>query len=96
MQTPEPQPLTPTESWQKLLTWLLEKHYGLALSDTPFHDEALIQEYIDAGVSLVDAVNAWVKRVEIKRIDKPAYGWQPTTPWIGLIDLLNACGSVKL
>jgi cytoskeleton-binding toxin CbtA-like protein len=32
-----------------LLTRLLEQHYGLTLNDTPFSDETVIQEHIDAG-----------------------------------------------
>jgi hypothetical protein len=42
---------------QQLLTCLLERHYGLTLNDTPFHDDASIQEYIEAGITLADAVN---------------------------------------
>lgn len=47
--------------WQKLLTRLLEQDYGLSLSDTPFSDEAVIQEHIEVGISLVDAVNFLVE-----------------------------------
>ncbi len=36
--------------WQMLLTRLLEQHYGLMLSDTPFSDETVIKEHIDAGI----------------------------------------------
>lgn len=32
-----------------LLTRLLEQHYGLTLNDTPFSDETVIKEHIDAG-----------------------------------------------
>ncbi len=52
---------SPVVIWQKLLTCLLEQHYGLALNDTPFSDEAVIQEHIEAGISLVDVVNFWWK-----------------------------------
>jgi len=43
--------------WQQMLTYLFDRHYGLTLNDTPFHYESVIEEYIDAGISLKDAVN---------------------------------------
>nr|WP_318381476.1 TA system toxin CbtA family protein [uncultured Enterobacter sp.] len=96
MHTSESRPLTPVESWQKLLTWLLAKHYGLALSETPFDDPAVIGGYIDADVSLVDALNEWVKCVAITRIDTPPFHWREPTPYIELIDILQAQQWVKL
>lgn len=53
--------LSPVAVWQMLLARLLEQHYGLTLNDTPFSDETVIQEHIDAGISLADAVNFLVK-----------------------------------
>lgn len=52
---------SPVTIWQTLLTRLLEQHFGLALTDTPFGDESIIQEHIEAGITLVDAVNFWWK-----------------------------------
>jgi len=43
---------SPVEIWQQLLMHLLEQHYGLTLSDTPFSNETTIREHIDAGISL--------------------------------------------
>lgn len=40
--------LSPVAVWQMLLARLLEQHYGLTLNDTPFSDETVIQEHIDA------------------------------------------------
>ncbi len=51
--------LSPVKVWQQLLTYLLEHHYGLTLNDTPFHDDASIQEHIEAGITLADAVIPW-------------------------------------
>ncbi|MDE9512554.1 toxin, partial [Xenorhabdus bovienii] len=48
---------SPIVVWQSLLTYLLEQHYGLALNDTEFSDDIVIHEHIDAGISLVDALN---------------------------------------
>jgi cytoskeleton-binding toxin CbtA-like protein len=53
-----------------LLTRLLEQHYGLTLNDTPFSEERVIQEHIDAGISLADAVNFLVEKYELVRIDR--------------------------
>ena len=56
--------LSPVVVWQTLLARLLEQHYGLNLNDTPFNNEKVIQEHIDAGLTLVDAVNFLVEKYE--------------------------------
>jgi cytoskeleton-binding toxin CbtA-like protein len=53
-----------------LLTRLLEQHYGLMLNDTPFSDETVIKEHIDAGITLANAVNFLVEKYELVRIDR--------------------------
>ncbi len=53
--------LSPVEIWQTLLTRLLDQHYGLTLNDTPFADERVIEQHIEAGISLCDAVNFLVE-----------------------------------
>lgn len=65
--------LSPVQVWQQLLTYLLEHHYGLALNDTPFHDDAAIQEHIKAGITLADAVNFLVEKYELVRIDRKGF-----------------------
>ncbi|MDK7354086.1 TA system toxin CbtA family protein, partial [Rothia aeria] len=50
------------EIWQQLLTYLLERHYGLSLNDTQFGDSNVIQQHIDAGISLADALNFLVEK----------------------------------
>ena len=52
---------SPVEIWQTLLTRLLDQHYGLTLNDTPFADERVIEQHIEAGISLCDAVNFLVE-----------------------------------
>lgn len=52
--------LSPEQVWHALLTYLLNKDYGLTLDDTPFHDGNVIIEHVEAGVALVDAVNLLV------------------------------------
>ena len=66
--------LSPVAVWQMLLTRLLEQHYGLTINDTPFCNEAVIKEHIDAGITLADAVNFLVEKYELVRIDRNLAG----------------------
>lgn len=68
--------LSPVQVWQQLLTYLLEHHYGLTLNDTPFHDDSAIQEHIEAGITLADAVNFLVECYELIRTDRKGFTWQ--------------------
>ncbi len=81
---------SPVDIWQTLLTCLLEQHYGLALNDTPFGDDNVIQEHIDAGISLADALNFLVEKSELVRIDRPGFSIQHQSPFISAIDILRA------
>ncbi|WP_044865978.1 TA system toxin CbtA family protein [Enterobacter ludwigii] len=87
--------LSPVAVWQMLLTRLLEQHYGLMLSDTPFSDEAVIQEHIDAGITLANAVNFLVEKYELVRIDRCGFSSQVQAPYLTVTDILQArkaCG----
>lgn len=88
--------LSPVAVWQMLLTRLLEQHYGLTLNDTPFSDNTVIQEHINAGVSLSDAVNFLVEKYELVRIDRKGFSWQEQTPYISVVDILRARRSTGL
>lgn len=81
---------SPVEIWQKLLMYLLEKHYGLTLSDTPFSSEATIREHIYAGISLSDAVNFLVEKYELVRTDRVGFTIMKQSPFIAPIDILRA------
>ncbi|EKM0531466.1 toxin [Enterobacter cancerogenus] len=81
---------SPVQVWQQLLTYLLDHHYGLTLNDTPFHDDAAIEEHIDAGITLADAVNFLVERYELVRIDRQGFSWQEQTPFLTATDILRA------
>ena len=86
---------SPVIVWQTLLTYLLDKHYGLTLNDTPFGNDGAIQEHIDAGISLCDAVNFIVEKYELVRIDRHGFSAETQSPLIGCIDILRArkaCG----
>lgn len=88
--------LSPVAVWQMLLTRLLEKHYGLTLNDTPFSDETVIKEHIDAGITLTDAVNFLVDKYELVRFDRNGFSWQEQTPYISAVDILRARRSTGL
>ncbi len=88
--------LSPVQVWQQLLTYLLEHHYGLTLNDTPFHDDATIEEHIEAGITLADAVNFLVEKYELIRIDRMGFSWQEQTQYISVADILRARRSIGL
>ena len=77
-------------SYSEKVAILLEHHYGLTLNDTPFHDDAAIEEHIDAGITLADAVNFLVERNELVRIDRKGFTWQEQTPFLTATDILRA------
>ncbi|EAB8210254.1 toxin [Salmonella enterica] len=82
--------LSPVEVWQKQLSYLLQRHYGLELNDTSFCDDIVIQEHINAGVTLADAVNFIVEKYELVRIDRRGFSWQEPPPYLRAIDILWA------
>lgn len=82
--------LSPVVVWQTLLARLLEQHYGLNLNDTPFNNEKVIQEHIDAGITLVDTINFLVEKYELIRIDRKGFSWQEQTPYLRAVDILRA------
>ncbi|EJJ3929381.1 toxin [Salmonella enterica] len=81
---------SPVAVWQTLLSHLLNQHYGLTLNDTPFSDETVIQEHIDAGITLADAVNFLVEKYELVRIDRKGFSWQEQSPYLRAVDILRA------
>lgn len=81
---------SPAAIWQTLLAWLLEQHYGLQLTDTPFSDDNVIQEHINAGMSLDDALNFIVEKYELVRTDRPGFTVMEPSPFITAIDILRA------
>ncbi|HDU3605166.1 TPA: toxin [Klebsiella aerogenes] len=81
---------SPVVVWQMLLARLLEQHYGLTLNDTPFSDEAVIKGHIEAGITLVDAVNFLVEEYELVRVDHRGFSWQESSPYLRAVDILRA------
>ncbi|WP_097426701.1 TA system toxin CbtA family protein, partial [Escherichia coli] len=82
--------LSPADVWHTLLAYLLEKHYGLTLSDTPFSGKGAIQAYIDAGISLTEALNSIVEKYDLVRTDQGNASFIPQSPHITSIDILRA------
>ncbi|WP_449543781.1 TA system toxin CbtA family protein, partial [Enterobacter ludwigii] len=78
------------------LTYLLERHYGLTLNDTPFGGDGVIQEYIDAGDSLVDALNEVAEDCDLGRIDNPGKSRLSVSPLLTQADIRNAQNAVGL
>ena len=87
--------LSPVTIWQMLLSRLLEQHYGLTLNDTPFCDETVIQEHINAGITLANAINFLVEKYKLVRIDRSGFSSQEQAPYLTVTDILHArkaCG----
>ena len=76
--------------WQILLSRLLDQHYGLTLNDTPFADERVIEQHIEAGISLCDAVNFLVEKYALVRTDQPGFSACTRSQLINSIDILRA------
>lgn len=81
---------SPIDVWQRLLTYLLDHHYGLTLNDTPFGNDGVIQEHIDAGISLCDAVNFIVEKYDLVRTDRSGFNAETQSPLLTSIDILRA------
>ncbi len=69
---------------------LLDQHYGLTLNDTPFADERVIEQHIEAGISLCDAVNFLVEKYALVRTDQPGFSAGVPSQLINSIDILRA------
>ncbi|EJB9128588.1 toxin CbtA, partial [Salmonella enterica] len=81
---------SPVAVWQTLLSHLLNQHYGLTLSDTPFGNDGVIEQHIDAGISLCDALNFIVEKYDLVRTDRPGFSITVQSPLITRIDILRA------
>ncbi|MEI9745125.1 TA system toxin CbtA family protein [Enterobacter ludwigii] len=85
-----PTRLSPIAVWQRLLSHLQDRHYGLMLNDTPFGNDGVIQEHIDAGISLCDAVNFIVEKYDLVRTDRRGFSAEAQSPLLSSIDILRA------
>jgi cytoskeleton-binding toxin CbtA-like protein len=81
---------SPVAVWQQLLTYLFDRHYGLTLNDIPFCYESVIQEHIESGISLKDAVNFVVERYGLLRIERSSVSFTEQPPFITYVNILQA------
>ncbi|MEG2039602.1 MAG: TA system toxin CbtA family protein [Hafnia sp.] len=88
--------LPPVVVWKMLLIRLLDRHYGLTLNDTPFSNEIVIKEHIDASITLADAVNFLVEKYKLVRIDRKGLSWQEQSPYLRAVDVLRARQAIGL
>ncbi len=88
--------VSPIDLWLRLLTYLLDRHYGLMLNDTPFGDDGTIQECNDAGDSLVDALNEMVEDNNLERVDNREKSLLFSSPLLTPADILSAQNTVGL
>jgi len=89
-------PVPPIAVWQRLLTYLLDRHYGLTLNDTPFGDDGVIQECIDAGDSLVDALNEMAEDCDLERTDNRGKSLLFSSQLLTPADIRNAQNAMGL
>jgi len=88
--------LSPVAHWRTLLIYLLEKHFGLELNDTPFCSESVILEHIEAGVTLTDAVNFLVEKYDLVRIDTNSDAYPEPEIFLTAADILKASHAIGL
>lgn len=88
--------LSPVAHWRTLLVYLLEKHFGMDLNDTPFCSESVILQHIEAGVTLADAINFLVEKYELVRIDRCGYTYPKSEIFLTAADILKASHATGL
>lgn len=88
--------VSPIVVWQRLLKYLQDRHYGLTLNDTLFGNHGVIQEHIDAGISLCNAVNFIVEKYDLVRTDRRRFNAETQSPLISSIDILRARKAIGL
>ncbi|MDU2731513.1 TA system toxin CbtA family protein [Pantoea sp.] len=88
--------LSPVAHWRTLLVYLLEKHFGLELNDTPFCSESVILQHIEAGVTLADAINFLVEKYDLVRIDTYGDTYSESEIFLTAADILKASHATGL
>jgi len=88
--------LSPVAHWRTLLVYLLEKHFGLELNDTPFCSESVILQHIEAGVTLADAINFLVEKYDLVRIDRRGTTYPESEIFLTAADILKASHATGL
>jgi cytoskeleton-binding toxin CbtA-like protein len=78
--------------YQQLLTFLLDRHYGLALNDTPYSDPEAVRTQIDAGVPIRETINDLVEEHSLTRIGR----WMEHSACLSAGDILQAYRAMRL
>lgn len=76
--------------YQRLLTFLLEHHYGLSLNDTPYHDEQVIAQQIEQEISVGDTINTLVEKYALVRIGRNGFSALAQDPMLSKGDIVRA------
>ncbi|MBW5814641.1 TA system toxin CbtA family protein [Yersinia enterocolitica] len=76
--------------YQQLLAFLLEHHYGLSLNDTPYHDEQIITQQIEQGISVGDTINTLVEKYALVRIGRNGFSALAQDPMLSKGDIARA------
>ncbi|HDL6692079.1 TA system toxin CbtA family protein [Yersinia kristensenii] len=76
--------------YQQLLAFLLDHHYGLSLKDTPYHDEQIITQQIEQGISVGDTINALVEKYALVRIGRNGFSALAQDPTLSKGDIARA------
>ncbi|WET15546.1 TA system toxin CbtA family protein [Yersinia intermedia] len=82
--------------YQQLLAFLLKHHYGLSLNDTPYHDEQVIAQQIEHGVTVRETVNELVEKFDLVRIDRSGFSMMAQDPTLNGGDMLRARSALGL
>ncbi|NWA61605.1 toxin [Pantoea sp. B9002] len=88
--------LPPESHWRILLVYLLEKHFGLELNDTPFCSESVILQHIEAGITLADAINFNIEKYELVRVDISSKAYSESEIFLTAADILKASRATGL
>lgn len=82
--------------YQQLLTFLLGRHFGLTLNDTPYYDPEAVRTQIDAGVSIRETMNDLVEEHSLVRIDRNLRPWMEHSACLSAGDILRAYRTMGL
>lgn len=82
--------------YQQLLVWLLKHCYGLELNDTQYHDEQVIGQQIEHGITVRETVNELVEKFDLVRVDRPGFSLLAQDPTLNGGDMLRARSALGL
>lgn len=81
----------PVVAWQTVISWLLERHYSLRLSDTPFAEAHCVRAQMSAGITLTETINTMVKHYGLLRTDRNDLTQEAQSAFITVGEVRRAC-----